>query len=351
MEGINKELFDLINSEIASLNIDSEILEKFLKLDVNKYKKRQKLALEISGKILEPHSKAHIPKHGITLASIERNLKDLQPYQRDHICHSLLTFLLGFVVIKKLDLNKNDFLFQWKLAALLHDFGYPLEITDNINKDFFVEYNQNLLNNKSFEFEPKSGIYLSDYLSLYTTSIFKKRNTIKIIKKRLKDWKINIDTDAIFLKMINGHKFDEGTERTDHGVASAILVMKAIDILYEKNNPKQLNTNSVSGWRFSNMKNQITNACSAIFIHNLNLNGIKYDFKSAILASLLKLCDELQDWGRPISNKPKGYSPNDYSFKFKNRKFIFYVVEKREQKIKQGIKNIINFPLDIRTLK
>ncbi len=113
-------------------------IEKFLNLQADDYFQRQNLALEISSLILAPHQKQDLPDLAVKLAKLERNLHEISPNQRDHICHSLLTFLLGCYIISKLKLHHKhtDFLFQWKLTALLHDVGYPTEILDRISNSF-----------------------------------------------------------------------------------------------------------------------------------------------------------------------------------------------------------------------
>ena len=346
MEGINKTLFEEVEKNITS-ELKNKI-EKFMEVDADNYEERQGLALDISSDILYTHSKEDLPKIAISLANLERNLKDIQPYQRDHVCHALLTFLLGYFMILKLNLEKHllDFLFQWKVVALLHDIGYPLEITDRINNEFFSYYEKNVLNEKA-EFSPMGGSYLSKYLSLYTKDKSQNRDTIDLINKRLEEWQIILNTPKIFNQMTEGKQFDKGLKRTDHGITSAILIMKAIDKKYKHMNPNQI-SDPADGWSFSNMENQITNVGSAIFIHNLELDGLVWDFKKAPLATLLKICDELQDWGRPSVTNPKGESPNDYDIKFGKGYLIFNVKKEKLERVHKKIKNVINFPMIIK---
>ncbi len=354
MNGINKTLFEQIEDELDLLKYSynyplKDKIKEFLELEADDYERRQNLALDISSEILQRHSKEHLPWIANKLANLERNLQDIQPYQRDHVCHSLLTFLLGFVIIIKLGLAKkyHDFHFQWKLAGTLHDVGYPLEITDSLNRDFFSDYDENVLEIIP-EFNPMAGNYLTRYLELYTTNQSPKRNILDIINLRLQDWKIKTDAKEIFLKMIKGKKIDSGQKRTDHGITSAILVMKAIDRLYEKVNPNQTINNS--GWTFSNMENQITNVCASIFVHNINKNSLQWNFNDAPLATLLKLCDELQDWSRPKKDNEKGELPTNYNFKFENEKLIFLVNKQKKNNIEKKIGKVINFPISIEIL-
>ena len=353
MEGIDKTLFGEFEKHVKSNDIIwdtndiSNRLKGFLELDADKYEKRQNLALDIASDILIPHQKQDLSRIATSLAQLERNLKDIEPPQRDHVCHALLTYLLGFFVISKL--NKDDnFHFQWKLAGLLHDVGYPLEITDRIDEVFLNNYERDVLG-EGPDFRPTGGKKLSKYLTLYKKGIRQKRNTLDLINKRLKNWEISPNPRMIFKKMIAGKKFDLGDKRTDHGIASAILVMKAIDKKYEQNNPKQTYDED-DLWNFLNMESQITNVCSAIYIHNLELDEHVWDFKKAPLATLLKVCDELQDWGRPLADNQKGELPRDYDIKYENGHFIFYAKNEKLNGIKGEFKNIVNFPIKFEKL-
>jgi hypothetical protein len=164
MKGINKKLFEELIEEISV----KRKIRRFLELDPDNYEERQNLALEASSDILFVHSKEDLPLIAVSLAKLERNLTDIQPYQRDHVCHSLLTFLLGYFMILKLDLQRYffDFLFQWKLTALLHDIGYSLEIIDGISNEFFRIYEEDILK-KEYDFASQTGL-LTKYLDLYT---------------------------------------------------------------------------------------------------------------------------------------------------------------------------------------
>ena len=131
-------------------------------------------------------------------------------------------------------------------------------------------------------------------------------------------------------------KIDDDKKRTDHGIASAILTMKALSEKYR-----------IHQWNEEDFNKYIINACSAIFIHNLRINKFIWNFNDFPLASLLKICDELQDWDRPTEENIKGNSPKDYDLKFKKDGIIFYVYNSEIKKIRKKLQNIDNFSLDI----
>jgi len=346
---INDTILEKITPHLPGLDYDTEKLKdhlrKFFSLPIKEYRQRQELAILIASQILEKHSKQDLPLLAEKLANLERNLKELDPYQRDHVCHSLITFLLGYIFIIELNLEEKhqDFLFEWKLAALLHDVGYPLELTDRINSKFFSSFDSQLLDKKT-EFEPKGGNSLIKYLELY--GVEEKRNALEEINNRLNSWDIKINCKSIFDRMINGKKFDAKPQRTDHGITSAILVMKAIDHKYEKNNPSQ-KVDAENSWNFDNMNNQITNVCSSIFIHNMFMPEINWDFNVCPIATLLKLCDELQGWDRPSFKNNEGESADNYDFKIIDGRIQFFVKERKLKELKNNLKNVENFPIKL----
>jgi len=346
MKGINKTLSEELKERFSG----NRKIERFLKLDPDNYEERQNLALEVSSDILYVHSKEDLPYIAISLAKLERNLTDIQPYQRDHVCHSLLTFLLGYYMILKLDLQRSlfDFLFQWKLTALLHDIGYSLEIIDRISNEFFRMYEEDILQRK-YDFNSSQTRLLTKYLNLYTIEGRQKRNTLDLINNRLRRWQIPLDVKDVFTRMLGSRKFDDKMRRTDHGVVSSILVMKAIDEKYRIMNPDQISDPN-DPWSFSNMTEQITNVCSAIFIHNLEANSLVWNFTENPLATLLKISDALQCWGRPSAKEPKGDSPEDYDVSFQDGKFAFYAKKDRVKSLKTKIENTIHFPIVIEDL-
>jgi hypothetical protein len=78
-------------------------------------------ALDIAKIICTPNAKAGI---------VRAYLKQLVEYEklsdkgRDHVIHTIHTYLLGMHIITLLD-NINIDRFTWKIASLFHDIGYP----------------------------------------------------------------------------------------------------------------------------------------------------------------------------------------------------------------------------------
>jgi len=359
MEGINKQIFKFIEPYLGELTkyrgtnrVKSQI-EKFLSMQGGNNTKRQNLAVQISANLLLQNSKWDIPKKLLTdLAKLEFNLRGINPGHRDHVCHSLSNFLLGWAIIQQLKLYQISKL-EWKLASLLHDVGYPLELSNNFN-NFLRKYEKSILKWKQKDRSPKTIHTLKDYTALYKPKYHNfnrapERDAAALIDKRLKKWGLSIKGKTIFNKTLNREI------GPDHGIISAILVMKAIDKKYEDNNPLQEYRYIPIGnsdWNFEYMEEQVTNACSAIFIHN-QVDDVIFDFneESMKLATLLKVCDELQNWDRPKGKDCKGEPPRSYSLKFLGKNIIFYVNNKDKKKnLKEKLKSVHGFPLQIKVM-
>ncbi len=95
---------------------------------------------------------------------------------------------------------------------------------------------------------------------------------------------------------------------------------------------------------------RVTNVCSAILIHNLEANNLIWNFTENPPATLLKISDALQCWGRPSAKEQKDDSPEDYNLNFQNGKIIFCVKKDKVKSFKTKIENTIHFPIVIEGL-
>ncbi len=156
-----KETNDFLNNQNGgNMNINSKIYDKFkcqftefgyTQQDANKFinssfNERLIIAPNIIEKIMSKHGKKTLLKETAELLRIEQGTKDIaEPHQRDHVVHALLSFMLG-IYLNQSFLTKHNVMadrFQWKIAGLFHDIGYPIEIandrilkkySDNINR-------------------------------------------------------------------------------------------------------------------------------------------------------------------------------------------------------------------------
>lgn len=351
ISGITKTLFEwnkTIEYDLCYLGQ----LGNFLALNPSNWEARQDAALSLAKLILYPHMKQDLPDLGIKLSQLERNLHELSPYQRDHVCHAVLTFLLGHWIISKLNLYRyRGMFFQWKLSSLLHDVGYSVEIINRLDNQIFSYFERNLLNKERYNYTPPQRCdRLREYSMMYSGNNRHDLNMFDLFSERFSDWGLDLDANSIFNDMCNGKKIDTSGLRTDHGIISSIFVVKSIDYLYEINNPKQL-IDPYCPWNYENIQNDIINVGASIFIHNLNRDDLVWDFNNMPLATLLKICDELQDWGRPMDSNPNGNSPSDYDINYVHDNIVFSVNHNKLAQFRKISDKIRNFPIAIRELK
>lgn len=240
---------------------------------------------------------------------------------RDHFFHSFHTFLLGFLLLSKLKLSQQNkppfplddyFLKKWLLTSLWHDITYAAEMGPSWlagfikgRLEFYIRADQDW------------GPILGDIDNVSAIGKLSLRFENKSEERRL-----------IFHTWLN----KQIEERHDHGVLSAILLLRDAE--------KQK-------WK---LDEKLVNECSlAIALHNYHnaLSGDKelikkgklgndkspacklgsLAIKDYPLAFLLAYCDTAQEWGRPSGKQTTNYSTYNGVKVEKNNKKIYILLE------------------------
>ncbi len=284
------------------------------------------IAVSMIGVIINPHGKPHLPDTLQQLYNFETMLRahngdngaagpqdnvfDVQRRSRDHVIHALNTYLLGLLLIEKLDIDACETLeFQWKIASLFHDIGYPLEIAKKLIDQSILNLLNELVPEEIRGPEFKVNFKLSRFRTLTTGE-----NALALIQNVFSSrWDLEASSSGSYNSCQN-------TGRIKHGVISSLLVMSHIDLLYKKNNPSDLpeGVNSGNGlsWGRQDFYESIVPACAAIMLHDASMSSFeqkKIKKNVAPLAWLLRVCDALQDWDRPHRGNPIGTPSAQYS--------------------------------------
>jgi hypothetical protein len=136
MNNINDKLISRIfeiSADYYNHNLMSDDLRNFLRK--RRFTPRQQEAIKIIEDILTTHGKEKLLSQLSKLANIEIKIRELQPWQRDHVVHALLSYILGIYLNEYFLRSLGGGLvpsLQWKLAGLLHDVAYPIQIGRNI---------------------------------------------------------------------------------------------------------------------------------------------------------------------------------------------------------------------------
>jgi len=201
---------------------------------------------------------------------------------RDHFIHSLNVFLMGYYILNKLcsneELNRifrrsNSPNLTWMLASTFHDIAYPLQ-----NIDFWINDVLSIF----IGINPHISISITNLMPpIYDHFIqqISKENSAPL--HGLSDSSEN-SIDWKFYNLLNEKMYEK-----DHGVYSGLILAHKLAIregFYER-----------SGLYGDFPINHLP-ACHAICCHSLDC---AISFNKHPYAFLLKLCDEIQDWGRP----------------------------------------------------
>ena len=311
-----------------------------------KFLPRQRKAIRIIESIMTEHGKKSLLKCVSELAKVEHDMKELLPHQRDHVVHALLSYILGMYLNERyLDASgKKAGVFQWKLAGLFHDIGYPLQMSkaalmnplaakiNEIKKLFGVKRTD-----VSFSIQPHNFDLLQNNI-----------NSFDLIQEVIDSWDLSINVRDEYREML-------ASDQVCHGMISALTLLYVLDLMYEKYNPERKYMDAfIPGTNINcNQKyfmEDIIPACAAIFLHNLPprcFDKAKIDRKKAPVAFLLKLADCLQDWERPSGNDTKGLASNLFDIQIEDSgKLIVYmnIPEKRKKSIEAEIYSALLIP-------
>jgi hypothetical protein len=320
---IDKDMWDIFKSPLE--------MQKNNFISMSSLKERQEKSEYIIKWILDTHGKSEVMFFLSQLVTLENRIQELQPWVRDHVVHAVNTFLLGIYILENIDFknlthSNKDYSFPWKLSGLTHDLGYPIEISHNIDKQFFDSMNSILhkIDTDVLRIRPHSYYEELNVLS-------DKQNSYSLIQRRLNKWDLGLNVDS-YLEWLHQEVI------IDHGVIGALVQLKIIDAMYHKANPARVMRRQILDdldFNYQFFTTDIIDACSALFIHNISLKYPyinKVDFSKAPLLFLLYLCDTLQEWDR-YSEKKAIYSGNEFDIECKNNKISFSCPKPLEGKI------------------
>lgn len=270
-------------------------------------------------------------------SDFESLLYGASSYYRDHVFHSIRTWMLGiFCLLKNMDsdeegttdenkivfidkltiegdsnntfIGKTNFfekISMWTLIALCHDLGYPLEKsqqildkTQKMMKEFIP--NPNIWNNFNF-----SGIQdnINEYIVKFISTKMK-----KIENKAISDEKSSEVKDTFNGRIQPKYylKYTKSLEKFDHGIVSSVIIYKML--LYFLESDFNLNDDYIYKYEDARqfyIRREILRAMASHTCSDV------YNIYLTTFSSLLFICDEMQEWGRKSWNEMyAGLQPN-----------------------------------------
>jgi hypothetical protein len=314
---VNQKLIDRIGPAFHKYDVSPYDVGRVL-LDKVDFEERQKRAIGFINGVLTEHGKGRLLAYVTQLAAVESGIKQLDPRQRDHVVHAIRVFVLG-IYLNEFFLGPNAVdPFQWKIAGLTHDGGYPLQIASKVGSPFSDELN-NISSDLGIDIPPvQYRAPRIEGLERLTRGL----NGLQLIQDQLGRWEVNIDAAKVYAERTEG-------ATVCHGVISALAVLKVIDMLYSKENPKREYRDILAGkvnWNQKWFEGDVVQACTAIFLHNLEnfrFAGTPVRANRAPVAFLLRLADTLQEWDRPSGKEPDGHSPNLFDIEVSGGKLVY----------------------------
>jgi hypothetical protein len=194
---------------------------------------------------------------------------------REHYRHQKRTYLIGLILVKQLGLKllNEKQLKQWYVVACLHDFCYILQEVENITRQLGDKI-ANTFPGMKFHLEVNSKLG-SEYLAEKQKLILASISGHDVEQKEKKE-----EVDKHYYSLL------EAIEDRDHGVMSALFVH---DMLFRESSGLSIE--------------EIRDITRAIAFHNNCKHRCSISAKSDPLGCLLILCDELQEWKRPVCGK------------------------------------------------
>lgn len=236
-------------------------------------------------------------------------------YYRDHVFHSIRTWLVGvfclfhgeedsrFIDNIQIDgvaedesfankINQLEKLSVWTIAALCHDLGYPLEKSQQIldrTKNMMKEFVSNPTVFSNFSF---NGI--QDNINEYIVKFMSTK------MKPLDKTQGNSEDETLYNGRIQPKyylKYTKSLEKNKHGIISAIIIYKML--LYFLESDFNLNDDYIYNMEDARqfyIRREILRSISSHTCSDI------YNVKNTTFSSLLYLCDEMQEWGRKSWN-------------------------------------------------
>lgn len=256
-----------------------------------------------------------------TLSTFESLLKELYPKYREHFVHQFQNFLLGLLIIDRLDQNNYqlpDGIYEsWLLATSFHDFAYPIQKYDDWSVKFLkdslsIEHCEPLGLKETYvenSFASRIEIFLSEIDSCISC----KSNRVEVLNW-IRCFLYHQITDEKNHAIISGltllGKFKDKYKLTKKVLPASVAICLHDDDIWQTLHGHRNEKVELIKWP-KDSKDNLDKLLKAKLLKNL-------DFSNYSLAFLLLLCDNIQDWGRPFRNEKLNKSCEAANIRFED---------------------------------
>jgi len=266
----------------------------------------------------------------------EALLKQLFPGYRDHFLHSYQNFLLGSYLLD--GLFENGYLDKkdidniskgWLLASTFHDFAYCIQEYDKWSCEFFREMLNILeplgsLDLKSHYIENNFSSSIEHILSELEKTLYLPSDTKISILNDLRQFFYYQMTDeknhAVTSSLTLFKRFEDASKEDFNGIilhAGLSILLHDDDIWQTLIGQKRKTRKKEEKW-ISDIKENIRDAKPLQSLH----------FDKCPLSFILLICDNIQDWGRDVTDDKRNQLLMDAGMHLKN-----ITINKEEVKI------------------
>jgi len=214
-------------------------------------------------------------------------------YYRDHVSHVFQSEESGKDYQKRTEaklITADEKEAMWCIVSLTHDLGYPTEVVNDIHDNL-----KNMLT--IFNIQDVSYI-LSQQSQMFNDSIVKLISSdLKIVKKSGEEVDKEEPPEYITHTQAKYYfKYSRSIEKWDHGVESCIVLVKSLVYFLETDySIDERKSMDIDDARQFLIRHRILRAIAS---HNCDyIYHLKLD-----LSFLLRIIDEMQEWGRPNLN-------------------------------------------------
>lgn len=355
---IPQELLDYV-SELKKVHYAKDLTEFERKYrNVTSHEEEYKLILKTLEKLWTNYRKERGARLFESFKEFEPLLKR-EPWYRDHMVHPFQVFLMGSIIIDKFyekflesykrklsNASDEDLDFAWLLCSTFHDFCYPIQMFDTLNRALFKKFLQTeaelpiYLQTERILFEGEQLKLIDQLVSLYTHYGENPERTSWIF-----DDKCVIDNQirSLLLKHI--------IKNRNHAPLSALALLNTIS----KEEIAQMSYN----YRQTTFSTAVYPAALAIALHDNSIlqelpERCKISFENMPLQFLLIYCDIAQEFGRTDTNESCFLKNFDLETNLIDVKLVFTDEKKHKSKCEEVEKafkritsNLLEFKLTL----
>lgn len=192
---------------------------------------------------------------------------------------------------KGLEIKTEEIQAMWCIIALTHDLGYPLQKTEAVSEQtrkMLRSYGRVDIQDLSFNV-PQQHQFINDFILRFISSK-------SVPAEDGKEYKTHLQSKYYL-------KFSKALEDYEHGIFSAIILMKNLTYFLESDfDFDDVKLMSKEDARQCAIRREILRAIASHTCEQI------YHLHPYTLSFLLIVCDELQSWGRPTFEEMEGDS-------------------------------------------